>query len=147
VKIFYHEGTKVRRGVGLAFGETTSVEVERVAAAIVDSAIKVHRVLGPGLLESVDLACLAYELRSRGFQVDREVPMPIVYEGVIFDEGFRIDLLVDNLVLIEVKAVQELHPIFAAQCRTYIRLANKRLGVLLNFNVPLLKDGLKRIAN
>ena len=122
-------------------------DVERVATAVVDAAIKVHRLLGPGLLESVYAACLAQELRSRGFRVEREVPVPIVYEGVLLDEGYRIDLLVDDLVVIELKAVQEMHPVFAAQCRTYVRLANKRLGFLINFNVPLLKDGLKRIAN
>ena len=131
----------------MPFGETMPADVERVATAIVDSAIKVHRLLGPGLLESVYAACLAQELRRRGFRVEREVPVPIVYEGVTLDEGYRIDLLVDDLVVVELKAVQDLHPVFAAQCRTYVRLANKRLGFLINFNVPLLKDGIRRIAN
>ena len=131
----------------MPYGETMPADVERVAAAIVDAAIKVHRLLGPGLLEPVYAACLAQELRGRGFGVEREVPVPIVYEGVLLDEGYRIDLLVDDLVVIELKAVQDMHPVYAAQCRTYVRLANKRLGFLINFNVPLLKDGLKRIAN
>ena len=131
----------------MPYGETMPADVERVAAAIVDAAIKVHRLLGPGLLESVDAASLAQELRSRGFGVEREVPVPIVYEGVLLDEGYRIDLLVDDLVVIELKAVQDMHPVYAAQCRTYVRLANKRLGFLINFNVPLLKHRLKRIAN
>ncbi len=131
----------------MSYGERMPDEVERVATAIVDAAIKVHRALGPGLLESVYAACLAHELQGRGFRVDREVPVPIYYDGVMLDEGFRIDLLVDELVIVELKAVQDLHPVFAAQCRTHVRLANKRLGFLINFNVPLLKDGIKRIAN
>ncbi len=131
----------------MPFGDTTSVEVERVASAIVDSSMKVHRTLGSGLLETVYAACLTFELRSREFRVDREVPVSITYEGELMGEGFRIFLLVSDLVVVEVKAVQDMHPVFAAQCRTYVRLANKRLGVLINFNVPLLKDGLKRIVS
>ena len=131
----------------MAYGQTMPAGVERVATATVDSAVKDHRLLGPGLLESVYAACLAQALRSRGLRVEREVPVPIVYEGVLLDEGYRIDLLVEDLVVIELKAVHDTHPVFAAQCRTYVRLANKRPGFLINVNVSPLKDGLKRIVN
>ena len=129
----------------MAFGETTTTEIERVATAIVDAAFKIHSKFGPGLLESAYGICLAHELRLRGFQVDREVPLPIIYEGVRLEAGFRIDLLVNDLVIVELKAVEEMHPIYDAQMITYLKLTEKRLGILINFNVRLIKDGIKRI--
>jgi GxxExxY protein len=104
-------------------------------------------VLRPGLLESVYEVALAYELRKRGFQVDRQRPVPIVYEEIQFDEGFRLDLLVNDQVIVEIKSVEEIKPVHKKQLLTYLRLQDKRLGVLLNFNVNLLKDGITRIAN
>jgi GxxExxY protein len=128
------------------YGETMPAEVERVAAAIVDSAYKVHLKFGPGLLESVYEACLAAELRRRGFFVERQVPVPIVYDGEILDEGFRLDLRVNRLVIVEVKAVEALLPVFAAQVKTYLKLTGHPLALVINFNVPLIKDGIKRIV-
>ena len=131
----------------MPYGETTSDEIERVGAAIVDASFVVHKRFGPGLLESVYKACLAAELRKRGFVVVREMKVPIYYDEIELDEGFRIDLLVDDLVIVEVKAVERMIPVFDAQLLTYLRLTNKRLGYLINFNVPLIKNGIKRIIN
>jgi GxxExxY protein len=131
----------------MPFGETTSPEIERIATAIVDSCFVVHKRFGPGLLESVYKACLAAELRKRGFTVVREMKIPIFYEGIELDEGFRLDLLVNDLVIVEAKAVEKIIPVFEAQALTHLRLTNKRLGFLVNFNVVLIKDGIKRIVN
>jgi GxxExxY protein len=131
----------------MGFGETTSAEIERVATAIVDACFVVHKRFGPGLLESVHQACLAAELRKRGFTVLREVMVPIHYDGMELEEGFRLDLLVNDLVIVEVKAVEKMVPVFDAQVLTHLRLTNKRLGFLINFNVLLIKDGIKRIIN
>jgi GxxExxY protein len=131
----------------MPYGDTTSPEIEQIATAVVDSCFVVHKRIGPGLLESVYKACLAAELRKRGFTVLREVKVPISYDGVELDEGFRIDLLVNDLVIVEVKAVEKMIPVFDAQILTHLRLTNKRLGFLVNFNVILIKDGIKRIVN
>src|SRR5438105_3226616 len=128
----------------MAFGETTTPELERIATAIVDSCFVVHKRFGPGLLESVYKACLAAELRKRGFTVLREVMVPIFYDGLELDEGFRIDLLVNDLVIIEVKAVEKMIPVFDAQTLTYLKLTAKRLAFLVNFNVVLIKEVIKR---
>ena len=130
----------------MAFGETTSEEIERVAAQIVDAAFKVHTTLGPGLLESVYEECMAFELTRRGFLVERQMIVPIIYEGVQLDAGFRIDLLVNKCVLIELKAVEKLIPLFDAQVLTYLKLSGIRLGILINFNSKLFKDGTKRLV-
>jgi iron complex transport system substrate-binding protein len=114
---------------------------------IVDAAIHVHSRLGPGLLESVYETVLAYELQKRGLTVERQVPVPIAYESLRFEEGFRADLIVEKSVLIELKSVEALAPVHSKQVLTYLRLLDCRLGLLINFNIPLLKDGLKRIAN
>ncbi len=127
--------------------ELISEETERVASAVVDSAIKVHRVLGPGLLESVYEQCLAHELEMRGFTVRRQVPVPIVFEGIVFEVGYRMDVLVNEAVIVECKAVRELTAIDRQQTLTHIRLADKRLGFLINFNLIRLKDGLVRLIN
>src|SRR5215212_860891 len=112
------------------YGETMPAEVERVATAIVDAAYKVHLKFGPGLLESVYQACLARELRRRGFFVERQVTVPIVYEGEILDEGFRLDLRVNGLVIVEVKACEAMLPVFAAQVKTYLKLTGHPLALL-----------------
>ena len=121
------------------------VEVERIATEIVDAAYKVHVELGAGLLESVYKACLAYELRKRGLRVEREVPVPIIYDGVRIDEDLRIDLLVEGSVIVELKSVEKLHPVFEAQLLTYLKLTNLRLGFLINFNVPVIRQGINRV--
>ena len=115
-----------------------------VAKIVVDAAFKVHTTLGPGLLESVYREVLKYELEKRGLPVEKEVVIPVIYEEVRLDIGFKADLIVAGLVIIELKSVEEIHPVHGKQLLTYLRLANKRLGLLINFNVSLLKDGIKR---
>lgn len=122
-------------------------ELDRIAGQAVDAAIAVHRALGPGLLESAYEVCLAYELRDRGFKVVQQSELPISYRGVQLDASYRLDLLVENELIIELKAVEELLPIHTAQLLTYLPLSDKRLGLLINFNVDLLKHGIKRLAN
>ncbi len=122
-------------------------ETEAVATQIVDAAIKIHRHLGPGLLESVYEQFLAHELTLRGYKAQRQVPVPISYEGLFVEVAYRIDLLVNNVVIVECKAVKELHPIDFQQTRTHARLAEKRLAFLINFNTIRLKDALHRIIN
>lgn len=117
-----------------------------VAKEIVDSALKVHRELGPGLLESVYEVCLARELTKRGLNVRRQVNFPITYDGEKLDAGLRLDLLVEDQVIVEIKATEAHRPLFEAQLLTYLKLSKKRLGLLINFNVPLIKDGIRRIA-
>ncbi len=121
--------------------------LEQVATQIVDAAIAVHRELGPGLLESAYQGCLEYELRSRGLRVVREMSMPVVYRNVKIDCGYRIDLVVEDLIIIEIKSVDGLAPIHTAQLLTYLKLSGLKLGFLMNFNVQLMKDGLKRIIH
>ncbi|MEO8615747.1 MAG: GxxExxY protein [Luteolibacter sp.] len=121
--------------------------IDTIAAEIVDSALKVHRELGPGLLESAYEACLEHELLKLGFQVERQKAQPVHYDGIVIDVGYRLDLLVNDLVIIELKAVAELAPIHQAQLTTYLRLSKKSLGLLINFNAPLIKNGIRRIAN
>ena len=121
--------------------------IDSIAAEIVDSAFKIHKALGPGLLESAYEACLEHELTKRGYTVQRQKPQPVHYDGIIIDTGYRLDLLVNDLVIIELKAVVELAPIHHAQLTTYLKLSQKTLGLLINFNVPLIKNGIRRIAN
>lgn len=118
-----------------------------IAKEVVDASFKVHTALGPGLLESVYEAILARELTSRGLAISRQQPIPIHYDGLIFEEGFRADLIVDDLVILELKSVEQLALLHKKQLLTYLRLANKRLGLLLNFGAPLIKDGIVRVAN
>ena len=118
-----------------------------VGKQIVDSALKVHRALGPGLFESVYEAALSHELGARGLGVQRQVPIPINYDGVKLDEGFRADLMVAGKVLVELKSIERLADIHRKQVLTYLRLGDLRLGYLINFNHGLLKDGIERIAN
>ena len=112
-----------------------------------DSAFKVHTILGPGLLESSYEACLEFELKRRGLSVKRQVPLPLVYEGFQLEVGYRIDLLVQSKVIVEVKAVSATLPIHRAQLISYLRLSKKRVGLLMNFNVLHLKDGMQRFVN
>lgn len=113
---------------------------------MVDAAYRVHSALGPGLLESVYEVCLAHEIRQRGLSVDRQVSLPVKYDGIEVDAGLRLDLLVESSIVVEVKAVEELLPVHSAQVLTYLKLTGCRLGFLVNFNVPLIKNGIKRIA-
>lgn len=115
--------------------------------AIIGAAMKVHRILGPGLLESAYEVCLAYELEKLGFQVERQKPVPVVYEDVKLDCGFRADLLVEGQVLVELKAKEKLHPIDSAQTLSHLRLLKLPVGLLINFHVTDLKEGIKRIVN
>jgi GxxExxY protein len=121
--------------------------IDWIAAEVVDSALKIHKKLGPGLLESAYEACLEHELKKRAFSVESQKPQPVHYDGIVIDVGYRIDLLINDLVIIELKAVAELAPIHQAQLTTYLKLSKKSLGLLINFNVPLLKNGIRRIAN
>lgn len=123
------------------------MKINDVTGQVVDAAMKVHSELGPGLLESAYEACLAYELSKRGMKVLKQVGLPVVYEGEHLDVGYRIDLLVEDMVIVEIKAVDALAPIHQAQLITYLKLSGKRLGLLINFNVPRLKEGIRRIAN
>jgi len=118
-----------------------------IARQIVDSAYKVHTTLGPGLLESVYEAVLSYELSKRGLQVERQKPVPVVYEKVRMDEGFRADLIVSDKVIIELKSVEEVAPVHKKQLLTYLRLTDKRLGLLINFGAAKIKDGITRVVN
>jgi GxxExxY protein len=135
----HHQDTKAPR-------KNLSKAEEDVAELIVDAAIKVHRALGPGLLEAVYEACLTHELRQRGLRVETQVPVPIQYEGLILESGLRLDMLVDGLAVIELKAVEKSLPVHDAQLLTYLKLSGKRLGFLLNFNVPVMKNGISRFV-
>jgi GxxExxY protein len=123
-----------------------SADLDAIGRSAVDAGLKVQVALGPGVLESVYEHCLAFELRRRGIEVRRQVALPLVYEGISLDAGYRIDLLLAGTVIIEVKSVDSLIPLHQAQLLTYLRLSKSRLGYLMNFNVPLFKDGIKRMA-
>jgi GxxExxY protein len=118
-----------------------------IAKIVVDSAFHVHTKLGPGLLESVYETVLAELLRSKGLGVERQVPIPIRFEELIFDEGFRADLLVEGKVIVELKSIEQTAPVHKKQVITYLKLADKRLGLLINFGVVLIKDGITRLVN
>jgi GxxExxY protein len=126
--------------------EAGQADIHRLTGEIVDAGLKVHRTLGPGLLESVYEHCLAYELGKRGIAARTQVALPIVYDGVALDAGYRLDMIVEDTVLIEIKAVEELTRLHEAQILTYLKLSGYRLGFLMNFNVPLFKHGLRRMA-
>ena len=118
-----------------------------LAKQIVDAAYRVHTTLGPGLLESVYESVLAYELEHRGLQATRQQPVPLVYHGIHIEVGFRADLIVEDLVIVEIKSVEVVAPVHKKQLLTHLRLADRRLGLLINFNVVLIKDGIKRVVN
>nr|WP_237170558.1 GxxExxY protein [Paludisphaera borealis] len=119
---------------------------EETSGAVIDAAMKVHSILGPGLMESAYEACLAHELRSRGLNVETQVPLPVVYELVRIDAGYRIDMMVAGVIIVEVKAVNEIAPIHKAQLISYLKLSGVRVGLLLNFNVVHLRDGISRLV-
>ena len=123
------------------------MEEDEIGRRVVDVAVRIHRDLGPGLLEVVYEVILAHELRSRGLHVQRQVATPIAYRGVRFNEGFRIDLIVERKVIIELKCVETLNNAHKKQLLTYLRLADKRLGYLLNFGAAVMRDGIVRVAN
>lgn len=124
-----------------------SIPENEIAREIVDAAFKIHTTLGPGLLESVYQAVLAHELETRNLRVRREVPIAIDYDNLRFDVGFRADLLVNDLVIVELKSVENTAPVHKKQVLTYVRLANLRLGLLINFGATRIKDGITRLAN
>jgi GxxExxY protein len=136
-----HKDTKKHK----AMYQKLSDKEEWIAKQIVDIAINIHKQLGPGLLESVYAKCFYYELSKREITFEREKQVPIIYNDLIIDDGLRLDCLVDNLVIIEFKAQENYHPVWDAQLISYLKLTNKRLGFLINFHVPLMKDGIKRI--
>jgi GxxExxY protein len=119
----------------------------QIATIIVDASLKVHRALGPGLLESVYVATLAFELEKRGLSVIKQQAIPVVYEEVKLEIGFRADLIVNNKVIIEIKSVDALAPVHRKQLETYLRITGLHLGLLINFNVELIKDGIQRVVN
>ena len=119
----------------------------KITENIVDTAIKIHMKLGPGLLESVYESVLAHDLVKRGYEVKRQVPIQIQYDGVQFDEGFRADLIVDDKVILELKSVEKVHPVHKKQLLTYLKLSEKKVGLLLNFGEALMKDGIHRVVN
>jgi len=129
----------------MPYGETTDPQTERIATEIVDAAFKVHSELGAGLLECIYVACLVYELRKRGLQVETEVMVPVFYDGVRLDVGLRLDILVEGKVIIEAKSVEKIIPVHEAQVLTYLKLSQRRLGFLINFNTKLIKDGIQRM--
>ena len=122
------------------------MEINEITGAIIDAAMKVHSLLGPGLLESTYEICLKHELQQRRFLVGSQVSMPVLYDGVLIDAGYRVDLLVEGKVIVELKAVEKLTPIFEAQLLTYLKLSRLKVGLLINFNVLHLKDGIKRLV-
>jgi len=121
-----------------------SPKEESIAKKIVDAAYTVHKTLGPGLLEKVYEICFCHELSKRGLKYQRQVDIPIVYDGITFDEGLRLDVLVEELIICELKAVDEINPVWEAQILSHLKLTDKRLGFLINFNVRLIKNGIKR---
>jgi len=123
-----------------------AAEVEKVGKAVLDAAFKVHTALGPGLLESVYETTTAYEVRKGGLIAETQISLPIVYDDQELESGFRLDMLVEKCVIVEVKSVETMHPVYEAQIMTYLRLSRVRLGFLINFNVKHLKDGIKRFV-
>lgn len=120
--------------------------VDFLSNRVINAAIKVHKSLGPGLIESVYETCLFYELRKAGIEAERQVKLPIIYDGITLDAELRLDIWVERCLIIEVKAVEVVLPVHQAQLMTYLKLTGNRLGLLINFNVPLLKNGLKRVV-
>ena len=118
-----------------------------IAKIIVDTAFQIHKRLGPGLLETVYEVVLAHDLKRRGLKVERQVPVAIIYDDIKFDEGFRADLIVEEKVIVELKSVEKVIPIHKKQLLTYLRLADKRLGLLINFGSELIRDGISRVVN
>lgn len=125
----------------------TPTELNDVTGKIIELSIKVHKSLGPGMLEGAYEICLTHELVKNGFKVERQKKLPITYEGIRLDAGYRIDLIVNDSVIVEVKAVERLNPVHEAQLLSYLRMTGVRLGLLINFNMKMLRDGVKRVVN
>lgn len=125
--------------------EPLPIEIERIGKIIVECAYVVHKNLGPGLLEKVYEICFCHELEKRGLSYKRQMDIPIVYDGLIFDEGLRLDVLVEDAVICELKALENVNPVWEAQVLSHLRLTGKRLGYLINFNVPKIKNGIRRL--
>ncbi len=126
---------------------TEKAELDQISEAIIGAAIEVHKALGPGLLESAYETCLAYEQAERGWPVESQLTLPLIYKGLSLDAGYRLDLLVAKRVIVEIKSVDHLLPVHQAQLTSYLKLSGCKLGLLLNFNVGLLKHGIVRIVN
>jgi GxxExxY protein len=122
-------------------------DLNEITEKIIGAAIEVHRHLGPGLLESAYEECLCYELNQAGLRFERQVHLPIHYKGIQLEGAYRMDVIVEDAVVVEIKATEQMLPLYSAQVLTYLRSAHKTIGLLINFNVPLLKDGLRRIVN
>lgn len=120
---------------------------EEIGKAVVHAAFSIHKALGPGLLERVYEVCMEHELKKAGFEVKRQVNIPICYDGIWFDEGLRLDLLINDFVIVELKAVNVVNPVWEAQIISHLKLSRLSLGYLINFNVPLIKNGIKRFVN
>lgn len=148
-----HQGTKTPRNsffnncsIRRVFHDPIPDSLDQIAKVIVDAAFRVHTALGPGLLESVYEQCLCHELHKRKIHFQSQVNLPIAYDDIQIDSGLRLDLLVGDQVVVELKAVERLLPLFEAQLLTYLKLSGKRLGLLINFNVPVIRDGIRRIV-
>jgi GxxExxY protein len=128
------------------FQGTLPAEIEAIATKVVDGAFRVHSAIGPGLLESIYETCLDHELRKQALRVQKQVSVPIVYDMLRIESGLRLDLLVEEAVIVEIKAIDRMSPVFEAQILSYLKLAKKRLGLLINFNVPRIRDGIRRYA-
>ena len=138
IKLCSRKGAKTQRQI---------MTENEIAKIIVDVAYHIHKELGPGLLESVYEIVLSQKLKKRGLKVERQVPVPIVFDGIKFDEGFRADLIVEGKVIVELKSVEKVIPVHKKQLLTYLRLADKKLGLLINFGSELIRDGISRIVN
>ena len=123
------------------------MDINQLSSKIIGAAIEVHRALGPGLLESSYQKCLCHELRLRGLSFEDEKPLPLVYKGEKLDCGYKMDLVVENAIIVELKSCEKLKPIHKVQILTYLKLSNLKVGLLLNFNVPLMRDGIVRVVN
>lgn len=134
-------------GAKVGAEDTEAMHENELSKIIIGCAMKMHTKLGPGLLESAYEACLAYELSKAGLRFERQKPMPLIYEDVKLDVGYRLDLIVENLVVVDPKSVESLPPVFTAQMLTYLKLSGCKLGLIINFNVEHLRDGIKRIVN
>lgn len=145
-----HQDTKtpsleIKEVLGMNIYKEITNGIDDVARIIVDSAYKVHKALGPGLLESVYETCFCHELAKRKIKFKKQLPIPIIYDGIRLESGFRLDVLIEDEIIVELKAVEEIFPLYEAQILTYLKLTDKRLGFLINFNVPIIKKGIKRI--
>jgi GxxExxY protein len=131
-------------GISGAVGAVQKLRYEDLTKDIIGAAIEVHKTVGPGLLEGVYEECLCHELKLRNLSFERQIIVPVTYKGVVLDCGYRLDLLVENTVILELKSVDHIHPIFEAQLLTYMRMLQKPVGLLINFNVPMLRSGIVR---